>query len=114
MGYTEKRLHRLQSACHAHAGRHQEGPGRFSPDHRPGDRVSGAVLSHLSPVGDEGTGRDLLSAILGVPRREADARPRVPVSERLVSALREAVRPGLTRDEHNLHGGVVGLALFDG
>ena len=50
-------------------------------------------------MGDEGTGRDVLSAIFGVPRREADARPRVPVSERLVSALREAVWPGLTRDE---------------
>ena len=99
VGYSEKRLHRLQSACHAYARGHPEGSGRFSPHHRPGDRVRRSVLSHLSPLGDAGSSRDVLPAIFGVPRREADARSRMPVSERLVSALREAVWPGLTRHD---------------
>ena len=85
--------------AHAYAGRQQEGPGRFSPDHRSGDRVWRAVLFHLSPVSDEGIGRDVRPAIFEVPRREADARSRMPVLERLVSALRDAVWPGLTRDD---------------
>src|SRR6185503_16617903 len=64
------------------------------------DRHGGApqrqLLPDLSSLGRPLAGRVVLSAVRGVPEAQAQVRPARAFSKRLVEALREAVRKGLS------------------
>src|SRR5439155_21419626 len=65
---------------------------------RPRHRAGRQVLPHLPPLGDQGAGRDLLSAVRRVSTPEAAVRSGGAVSERVAPPLQRDVRRRARRD----------------
>src|SRR5207302_4738839 len=65
---------------------------------RPRYRAGRQVLPHLPPLGDQGAGRDLLSAVRRVSTAETAVRSGRAVSERVVPPLPRDVRGRAWRD----------------